>query len=311
MQTHQVCTFYSQGHTADAHAHAWSRARSDCYPPVLKLSCNEYRFLLSLQRTIGTNSVCARAQKHLCPRSGEHRMRLHSPLCVSPPAWQMHLLSKSWWIYRLNSKSKAHSRSRRRGGAVGGTRRRVPSAIPRTSAGNHSSTRPQLGRRHRFGLLSSPRGAAVMNGNEMLPVFMNISYQQCQNASSFCAIVIPPLPPTFLQQKTFSNCRSLTFSPLVFPFSFSLSQAIGVHFFTSHLNHLSLITYCSLDCRSLSLPFYFSPFFLHLCTRRCLVARMTIISSGKRFFQIYFTRWWIFSVDSSFHAWLSNLTCAY
>lgn len=27
---------------------------------------------------------------------------------VSPLAWQMHLLCKSWWIFSLNSKSKAH-----------------------------------------------------------------------------------------------------------------------------------------------------------------------------------------------------------
>ena len=35
-------------------------------------------------------------------------MWLCSPLCVSPPGWQMHLLRKSWWIFSLNFKSKPH-----------------------------------------------------------------------------------------------------------------------------------------------------------------------------------------------------------
>lgn len=148
-------TPYSQGYAVNALAHAWSRARSDCYLPVFKLSCNEYGFLLSLQNTIGwcLYSALRTRAKTPVPRSGENRMRLHSPLCVSPPAWQMHLLSKSWWIYRLNSKSKAHSRSRRRGGAPPRRRVRHASHLSRQSLIDKAA----LGRRHRFGLLSSPR----------------------------------------------------------------------------------------------------------------------------------------------------------
>lgn len=194
------------------------------------------------------------------PHSGENRMRLHSPLCVSPPAWQMHLLSKSWWIYRLNSKSKAHSRSRQRRGRAAASR---PPCLAPQPAITHWQGRTLKEASLRIVILTAC-GAAVMNGKEMLPVFMNISYQQCRNASSFssfCAIVTHSPPKLFLRQKNFSNCWSLTFSTLVFPFSLLLSQAIGVHFFfTSHLNHLSVITYCSFCCRSLS-PFLSLSFF--------------------------------------------------
>lgn len=45
---------------------------------------------------------------HTCALLLPKRIWLCSPLCVSPPAWQMHLQSKSWWIFSLNSKSKPH-----------------------------------------------------------------------------------------------------------------------------------------------------------------------------------------------------------
>lgn len=48
------------------------------------------------------------ATTHTCALLLPKRIWLCSPLCVSPPAWQMHLQSKSWWIFSLNSKSKPH-----------------------------------------------------------------------------------------------------------------------------------------------------------------------------------------------------------
>lgn len=45
---------------------------------------------------------------HTCALLLPKRIWLCSPLCVSPPAWQMHLQSKSWWIFSLISKSKPH-----------------------------------------------------------------------------------------------------------------------------------------------------------------------------------------------------------
>lgn len=144
---------------------------------------------------------------------------------------------------------------------MGGTRRRVPSAIPRTSAGNHSSTRPQLGRRHRFGLLSSPRGAAVMNGNEMLPVFMNISYQQCRNASSFCAIVIPPPTPNFSSTKDIFKLPQSHFFPVGISFLLLIVAGYWSTFFhfspQSPESHYLLLSRLPL---SLS-PFLFLSFF--------------------------------------------------
>lgn len=63
------------------------------------------------------------------------RMWLCSPLCASPPAWQMHLLSKSWWIFSLNSKSKPHFLS------PSLLREPSMSAMPPASPGNHSLTK--------------------------------------------------------------------------------------------------------------------------------------------------------------------------
>ena len=56
--------------------------------------------------------LCRRARwdahAHTCAEPPPMRVWLYALLCVSPSAWQMHLLHKSWWILSVNSKSKPY-----------------------------------------------------------------------------------------------------------------------------------------------------------------------------------------------------------
>lgn len=262
---------YSQGYAV--HAHAWFCARSHCYLPVLKLSCNEYRFLLSLQSTIGTNS------KHLCPAPAKtecdyavHFVCRHLPdRCI---CWA-NLDGFTGWI--LNQK-------RILAPAGKGARRRIVSAMPRTrtSAGNHSSTRPHW----EEGIASDCYPHRVRSGGDEWERNAHRVYEHLISAVQEC---LDPLchrhsPPISTPKRNFKSCRSLTFlcwhvlSPA---HCCGLLQYIFLS--TSHLNHLSLITYCSLYHCSLSLLLSISLLFYHLCSLRCLVGRMTIIRGGKYF----------------------------
>lgn len=121
-----------------------------------------------------------------CAPLQRKRMWLRSPLCVSPPAWQMHLLSKSWWIYRLNSKSKPHFRSPHL------RREPLAPAVPSTSASNHSLTKLRWKKASLRILILATCWVGVMNGNKMLSClwtphmgcFLTFLRQNCA-ASSF------------------------------------------------------------------------------------------------------------------------------
>lgn len=89
------------------------------------------------------------------------RMWLCSPLCVSPPAWQMHLLSKSWWIFSLNSKSKPHFPSPYL------LREPFMSAIPPASASNHSLKKLRWKKTSLWILILTTCWAWVMNGSKI------------------------------------------------------------------------------------------------------------------------------------------------
>lgn len=74
---------------------------------------------------------------HTCaPATANENVIMQSTLCV-PPTWQMHLLSKSWWIFSLNSKSKPHLCF------PSLLREPLMSAMPPTSPSNHSLTKWQ------------------------------------------------------------------------------------------------------------------------------------------------------------------------
>lgn len=73
---------------------------------------------------------------YLCPTTAKENLIMQSTLCVLP-TWQMHLLSKSWWIFHLNFKSKPHF------AFPSLLREPLMSAMPLTSPSNHSLTKQQ------------------------------------------------------------------------------------------------------------------------------------------------------------------------
>lgn len=77
-----------------------------------------------------------------CTRPQPKRMSLRSPIFVPPPAWEMRLLSKSWWIFSRNSKSKPHFASPPSLWAP------FMSAIPPSSHSHHSLTKWQHKKRN-------------------------------------------------------------------------------------------------------------------------------------------------------------------
>ena len=112
------------------------------------------------------------------------RMWLCSPLCVSPPAWQMHLLSKSWWIFSLNSKSKPHFPS------PSLLREPFMSAVPAASPSNHSLTKAVM--EENIALDSYLRRMLSLcdEWEQCILVYSNTSYQMRRNVLFFFAIVI-------------------------------------------------------------------------------------------------------------------------
>lgn len=133
-----------------------------------------------------------------------------------------------------------------------------------------------LGRRHRSGLLSSPCAERRW--------WMGTKCPPCLWTSHIGGAGMPrpsvPLwsPPTFLRgekkinvpQCHFFRVSGYLLSPSHCP------EFLELNFFLSLPTSVSLPT-------SLSLNLFFFFCFSHLCSRRCLAARMTIISSGKRF----------------------------
>lgn len=98
---------------------------------------------------------------HTCALLQSKRMWLCSPLCVSPLAWQMHLLSKSWWIFSLNSKSKPHFPS------PSLLREPFMSAMPPASPSNHSLTKRRWKKTLLWILIFTACWASVMNGSNI------------------------------------------------------------------------------------------------------------------------------------------------
>lgn len=183
----------------------------------------------------------------------------------------MHLLRKSWWIYKLNFKSKAHSRSPPAWGRAATSR--PPSLAPRPAITHRQG-------RHLEGGIASdcyPRRARNA-GDEWERNPPRVYEHLIRNVSSFCAIVI--------SLANFSSTKEFWKLPQsrIFHISFLLHTTAGYSstFFlsTSYLNHLNLITYCSFYC---CLPSLFPFLFEHFCARQCLVARLIIIRAGSVF----------------------------
>lgn len=109
---------------------------------------NEYRY-----------PVCLQIYTHTCALLQPKRMWLCSPLFVSPRSWQMHLWSKSWWIFSLNSKSKPHFPS------PSMLWEPFMSAMPPASPSNHSLTKQQWKKTSFWILILGAWCACVMNGS--------------------------------------------------------------------------------------------------------------------------------------------------
>lgn len=107
------------------------------------------------------------------------RMLLCSPLCVSPPAWQMHLLSKSWWIFSLNSKSKPHFPS------PSLLWKPFMSAMPPASPSNHSLTKRQWKKTLLWILIFTAWWACVMNGSNIHSCICTPHIRWVRNMLSF------------------------------------------------------------------------------------------------------------------------------
>ena len=127
------------------------------------------------------------------------RMWLCSPLCVSPPAWQMHLLSKSWWIFSLNSKSKPHFPS------PSLLREPFMSAVPAASPSNHSLTKVAMEENIALDSYLHRMLSLCDEWDQRILVYRNTSYQMRRNVLFFFAIVIVL---TYL----LTNCVAITFS---------------------------------------------------------------------------------------------------
>lgn len=179
----------------------------------------------------------AHAPKHLCPAPAKtecdytvHFVCRHLPdRCI---CWA-NLDGFTGWI--LNQK-------RILAPAGEGERRHVAAAMPRTSDGNHSSTRPHL----EGGIASDCYPRRVWScGDEWernAPVFMNISYWQCRNASSFCAIVIPTPCPNFSPTK---EIWKLLQSPF-FHVGISFLLLIVAGYWSAFFSLLTSVTWVSL-----------------------------------------------------------------
>lgn len=270
--------------------------RPACYLPVLRYqskSSNEYRFLLlRLPSKHARPCKCAMIYTHRHTQTHQHiytntcaplqpkRIWLCSPLCVSPPAWQMHLLSKSWWIFSLNSKSKPHFPS------PSLLREPFMSAVPAASPSNHSLTKAAMEENIALDSYLHRMLSLCDEWEQRILVYSNTSYQMRRNVLFFFAIVI-------VLTCLLTNCVAITFS---------LSSCFFVH---SFLFSLFKVTSISLTPRSpQSTPATLFLFSL-LGTASLLEWQLSEVGS----ILIYFTRLWIFSVNRAVFMHGCQISC--
>lgn len=254
-----------------------------CYLPLLKyqsLSSNEYGFLFSLQSKHAEAHTCAWLYTCMqtpvpCSSGRECDYRVHF-VC-------RHLLDRCicWanldgftvWILNQNHIFAPLT--------CGECRSRLPCLLPRPAIIHWQS---RVGRKHRFRFLSWPHvELGWWMGTKCSRVYEHLIWDAPE-----CVVLLHHFP-NFSFDKTVPHphcgVSRVVFAP-------SHRHVFLKVIFSSHLNHLSLIT-----------ALLFTSLYSALLPEWQLSEVGSIL--------IYFTWWWIFSVNSSFHAWLSNLMCAY
>ena len=121
---------------------------------------------------------------------------------MSPLAWQMHLLSKSWWIFSLNSKSKTHFPSPYL------LWKPFMSAMPPNSPSNHSLKKRQWKKTSLRILIITPRWACAMNGINVHTCVCVCVYTSYKMNEEYVVL----LYHCYLPDIPFTNCVVIIFS---------------------------------------------------------------------------------------------------
>lgn len=217
---------------------------------------------------------------HTCALLQPKRMWLCSPLCVLPPAWQMHLLSKSWWIFSLNFKSKPHFPS------PSLLREPFMSVMPPASPSNHSLTKRRWKKTLLWILIFAACWACVMNGSNIYSCMFTPHMGWVRNMLSFFTVVI------FL--------------------TFLWQIVLWLHFVNLSVSPLSIL--CSLfKVALISLtpsphsPQSTSASLFHFVLSAASLPEWRLTEVGS--ILIYFTLLWIFSVNSAVFMHGCQISC--